>query len=230
MDPLYWILVGPTILLALWAQLKVKSAFSQYSRVGSSSGRTGAQAACQVLDAAGVTGVTIEESHGFLSDHYDPRSRTLRLSPDVYSGRSLSAVGVAAHEAGHAMQHARAYAPLAIRSVVAPAAQFGSWIAWPAIFGGMIMQWMGLVQLGVLLFSFLVIFQIITLPVEFDASRRAKKALADGRIIMGQQEAAAVSSVLSAAAMTYVAATISSLATLLYYLIRLGIIGGSRDD
>ncbi len=229
LDPLYWLLVGPAMLLAFFAQMKVKSAYARYQRVPNTRGYTGAEAAAATLSAAGVDGVKIEETRGFLSDHYDPASQTLRLSPDVYSGRSIAAVGIAAHEAGHALQHAGGYAPLALRSFMVPAAGLGSWLAWPMIIGGMIFGWLGLIKLGIMLFGALVVFQIITLPVEFNASSRAKTMLAQTGIVVSRDEAAGVASVLNAAAMTYVAATIAAVAQLLYFLLRSGLLGGSDD-
>lgn len=229
LDPLYWLLVGPAILLALYAQMKVKSAYLHFSRVGTARGFSGAEAAGLVLSAAGVPGCRIEETHGWLSDHYDPLHRVLRLSPGVYGGRSVAAVGIAAHEAGHAIQHARGYAMLRLRSAMVPVVGLGSWLAWPIILAGAIFQSLGLVQLGILLFSGLVVFQLITLPVEFDASARARKALAGTGVIIDQEEAEGVSTVLSAAAMTYVAATVAAIAQLLYFLIRFGLLG-SRND
>lgn len=227
-DPLYLIIVGPAMLLAVWAQFKVKRAFSKYSKVGVSSRVSGAQAAATMLREAGLHDVGIEEVRGFLSDHYDPRKKVLRLSPQVYRGTSVAAVGVACHEAGHAVQHAARYAPLALRNAIVPVASIGSWLAWPMIFGGMILNMAGLAQLGVLLFAGLVVFQIITLPVEFDASRRAKERLAGLGIVGTSGESRGVAAVLNAAAMTYVAATIAALAQLLYFALRLGVLGG--DD
>jgi len=229
LDPMYWIFVGPAILLALWAQLRVKSAFATYSRVIASRGMTGAQAAARVLDAAGVNDVSIERVDGFLSDHYDPRSKTLRLSSDVYASPSVAAVGIAAHEAGHAIQHAHGYTPLALRSFMVPVAGFGSYLAIPLIIIGAAMGAMGLIKAGIVLFGVLVAFQLVTLPVEFNASSRAKIALAQTGVITSREEMDGVQSVLGAAAWTYVAAAISAIVTLLYYLFRLGLLGG-RDE
>ncbi len=228
LDPMYWMLIGPAMLLALWAQLKVQSAYARYSRIGNSRGYSGAEAAAETLAAAGVTGVTIEQTSGWLSDHYDPSSQTLRLSPDVYAGRSIAAVGIAAHEAGHAIQHAVGYAPLALRSFMVPAAGLGSWLAWPMIIMGMLLRQLFLFKLGILLFGALVVFQIITLPVEFNASSRAKAMLRQTGIIADDGEGAGVAAVLNAAAMTYVAATVTAIAQLLYFLLQAGFLGG--DD
>ena len=229
LDPLYWALVMPAFLLALWAQGKVQMSFRKYSRVPASSGLTGAQAAYAMLQAAGLAGsVGIERYGGFLSDHYDPRKRVLRLSPDVYDGRSLAALGVACHEAGHAVQHARNYAPLAVRNAIVPLAGFGSWAAFPMIILGIIFNWTNLALAGLLAFGAIVLFQVINLPVEFNASSRAKEVLAETGMIRGQAEYNGVSSVLSAAAMTYVAATVMAAVQLLYFAIRLGLIGGDE--
>ncbi|MCE5272150.1 zinc metallopeptidase [bacterium] len=230
MDPLYWLLIGPTMLLALWAQLKVKSNFNKYSQIGTSRGVTGAEAAQLVLEAAHIMDVRVEEVGGFLSDHYDPRSKVLRLSPDVYNGRSIAAAGVAAHEAGHAIQHARDYMPLKFRTALVPVASLGSWLSWPIIMFGMLLHSMQMLQIGVLAFSAIVLFQIVTLPVEFDASSRAKKVLVSTGVLVSPEEREGVSKVLGAAAMTYVAATISAVMQLLYFAIRAGLLGGRRSD
>lgn len=229
-DPLYWMLIGPTMLLALWAQLKVKGAYATYSRIRNSSGMTGAEAAKEMLYREGVTDCTIEMTQGWMSDHYDPSSKTLRLSPDVYSGQSIAAVGIACHEAGHALQHAQSYAFLGFRSAIVPLAGIGSWLAWPIIFMGMIFHSLQLAQIGVIVFSFTVVFQFITLPVEFNASSRAKLALANNGIIRTNEEIKGVNSVLNAAAMTYVAATVAAVAQLLYFMMRTGLLGGRSDD
>ena len=229
MDPLYWLLIGPTMVLAIWAQLKVKSTFGKFSQLTTSSRMSGAEAAQAVLRYANIHDVKVEEVKGFLSDHYDPRSKVLRLSSDVFQGRSISAAGVAAHEAGHAIQHAAGYMPLQLRSAMVPVASFGSWLAWPMIFLGMLLQSMNLMQLGVLAFTILVAFQLVTLPVEFNASARAKQVLVKAGVLANQQEAAGVSKVLNAAAMTYVAATISAVMQLIYFALRTGLLGGRRD-
>jgi len=226
-DMRYWILVGPAILLALYAQMRVSSAFRRYSKVRTLRGFTGAEAAAEVMRAGGVDDVRIEMTRGFLSDHYDPSSRTLRLSENVYSSNSMAAVGVAAHEAGHAIQHAHHYFPLSLRSMIVSVASIGSNLAWPMIFMGMIFGWLGLLKIGVVLFAGMVIFQIVTLPVEFNASSRAKRVLAETGVVANDDEARGVSAVLNAAAMTYVAATITAIMQLLYYLI---LLGGRSDD
>jgi Zn-dependent membrane protease YugP len=218
-DPQYWIIVGPTLLLALIATVRVKGTFAKYHKVGVRSGMTGAQAAAAVARAGGAEGITIERVQGFLSDHYDPRSRTLRLSPDVYDGKSISAIAVGAHEAGHAVQHAHGYAWLNFRSQMVPVTSIGSnlWI-WIFI-AGMILNQPFLVNAAIVLFAVVVVFQLVTLPVEFDASNRAKAVLAETGIVSTPEEARGVSSVLGAAAMTYVASALTAIATLLYYIL-----------
>jgi Zn-dependent membrane protease YugP len=218
-DPLYFLFVGPFMLIAMYASARVKSTFKRFSRVGVRSGMTGAEAAAAVARSAGIA-VRIEQSSGFLSDHYDPRGRVLRLSPDVYAGRSISAVAVAAHEAGHAIQDARAYAPLKLRSFMVPITQFGS-TGWIWIFlAGMLLSFKPLVTLGILVFGVTVVFQLVTLPVEFDASRRARLVLAETGIVTSAEEEQGVGKVLNAAAMTYVASALTSIATLLYLIMR----------
>ncbi len=218
-DPLYIIISLPALALGLWAQMKVKSAFNKYSRVPAGRGTSGAQVARRILDANGLGHVNVEETRGFLSDHYDPRSRTLRLSPQVYQSNSVAAVGVAAHEAGHALQHSTNYAPLTLRSAIVPGVQIGSWLG-PIIFiiGMFLGPGLGFTVslLGLILFAAVAVFTLVTLPVEFNASTRAKEVLvAQG--FVGQQEMQGVNAVLNAAALTYVAAAIQSITTLLYY-------------
>ena len=178
-DPAYLILVGlPTMLLGIWAQAAVKRAYARASRIPNRVGYTGAQAARAILQDAGIHDVDIEPSRGMLSDHYDPRHKVLRLSPDVFNGRSLAAVGIAAHEAGHAIQHAHAYAPLAIRNGLVPMAAIGSNLAFAVFFLGLFISAANLMTLGVALFATVVLFQLVNLPVEFNASARAKAQLA----------------------------------------------------
>ncbi|MDX1665110.1 MAG: zinc metallopeptidase [Candidatus Promineifilaceae bacterium] len=231
-SPLYLLFALPGLLLGLWAQVRVKSAFSKYSDVRTSRGLTGAQVARTLLDAEGLYDVEIEMSQGMLSDHYDPRTRVLRLSPDVYRQPSVAAAGVAAHEMGHAMQHARNYAPLGIRSALVPAASFGSSLAPIIFFVGLIMEGFlpfgsQIAWLGVILFAAAVLFTLITLPVEFDASRRAKKLLASHGIVMGEEKKG-IDKVLDAAALTYVAAAVAAIGQLLYYILLLT--GGRRSE
>lgn len=217
LDPNYFIVVGPFLLLAAWASFRVKSMFHRYSQVGVRTGMTGAEAAAAVARAGGAE-VRIERHGGFLSDHYDPRSRTLRLSPDVYEGRSVASIAVAAHEAGHAIQHVARYPALGFRSSMVPVAVVGSNLWMYVFLAGLIFQQPMLQNLGILLFAGIVLFQLITLPVEFDASNRAKAVLASSGIVTTQEEALGVSRVLRAAAMTYVAGALTAVATLLYLL------------
>lgn len=224
----YWLFAIPGLILAGLATIFTKSTFAKYSKYGASSGLTGAQAAERMLADQGIHDVKIEPVRGFLSDHYDPMTRTLRLSPGVYGARSLSAIGVACHEAGHALQHAAGYAPLSLRSALVPMASFGSNAAYFFLIGGMLFQAPALIKIGALVFLAAVAFSLITLPVEWNASSRAKSLMVSSRIV-GYQEAASAGRVLNAAFMTYVAAAVSSLLTLLYYLMRAGLLGGSRD-
>ena len=228
LDPLYWFLIGPTVLLAIYAQQKVSGAYDRFARVPVRSGLSGAQAALHLLERAGIRNVRVEMTRGWLSDHYDPSSRTLRLSPQVYGGRTVAAVGIAAHEAGHAVQHASGYSLLQLRSLLVPAVQFGSSLAWPLLVFGFIVGSMGLVKLGILAFATILLFQLVTLPVEFDASERAKAALTTSGVV-SRQELSGVETVLSAAALTYVAAAVSSAAQLLYFLLRSGLLSGSDE-
>ncbi|HMB70577.1 MAG TPA: zinc metallopeptidase [bacterium] len=228
-DPVYFIIVGPAMLLALWAQIRVKGAYDKWSRQAASSRLTGAQAAERMLQSAGITDVRVEQVQGYLSDHYDPRSKKLRLSPGVYGSQSVAAMGIACHEAGHALQHARGYAPLALRSAIVPVARIGSWLAWPMILFGMLLQMQNLALLGLIAFLALVLFQLVTLPVEFDASKRAKEQIRSLGIVHSEGEGRGVAAVLNAAAMTYVAATVTAVAQLLYFALRLGLLGGRND-
>lgn len=230
-DPMYFVFLAPALLLSIWASAKTKTAFSKFSRVGNTAGLSGAEAAAHMLQSQGLrvvrsseeakrmgNAVAITGVKGFLSDHYDPRAKVLRLSPQVFQGRSLSSVGVACHEAGHALQHAHGYAPLGLRTALVPVASFGSWLSFPLILLGFILNVAGLIWVGIAAFSLIVAFQLITLPVEYDASKRAKLALADLRITRSQEEDRGVAQVLDAAALTYVAAALSAVLTLLYYL------------
>jgi hypothetical protein len=182
-----------------------------------------------LLRLSGVNDVEIESVQGFLSDHYDPSSRTLRLSPGVYHSDSLAAIGVACHEAGHALQHASGYAPLHIRSILVPAAQFGPMLSWIVIAIGLAISSLALVKVGVVLFGAMVLFSIVTLPVEWNASSRAKTLMVSTGLVTEEEQPAAAR-VLNAAFLTYVAAAFSALMTLLYYLLRLGLLGGRGDD
>lgn len=223
---MYLLLTIPPMLLGFYAQWRVKSSFNEWSQFRASCNLTGAEAAAYMLRSAGLEKVRIERTEGFLSDHYDPSERMLRLSPSVHDGYSVASLGVACHEAGHAVQHATKYAPLALRSVAVPTAQFGSWLAFPLILAGLWMNLAGLAVLGFVAFLAVVIFQLITLPVEFDASNRAKKALADLRMTRPGEETRGVNAVLDAAALTYVAAAVAAVGQLIYY--GLLIFGGNR--
>lgn len=219
-----WFLLLPALIFAMYAQGKVKSAYKKYSKVVTSTGYSGAQAARKVLDENGLKNIEIELTGGSLTDHYDPRKRVLRLSEGVHSGRSLASVGIAAHEAGHALQHATEYFPLHIRNGIFPVASFGSTLAFPLFFMGFLFNTGLLMDVGIIVFSAAVAFQIITLPVEFNASKRAIQSLRQGSIIT-EAEVDSTRSVLSAAALTYVAAT----AMAVLQLLRLILLRGARD-
>jgi len=231
-DPLYFVFAAPAILLMLYAQFRVKSAYAAGMRIPAK--LSGAAAARYILDQAGCQDVAIEDTPGTLSDHYDPRHRVLRLSSEVYNGRSATAVGIAAHESGHALQHAQNYAPLILRNAAVPAATFGGTafsillLVGFIIAGLMHMPALGMkvIVLGLLLYCGVLVFQVINLPVEFDASARAKRILSEYQIV-DREGAVAVNNVLNAAALTYVAATLQTLMTILYYAYR--IFGGRRD-
>jgi uncharacterized protein len=219
-DPMYLIMVAPAFLLGLWAQMRIRSSYAQAQQMPAP--LSGAAAARHILDSAGLTNVAIEEIPGDLTDHYDPRAKVLRLSSAVYEGRSLAAVGIAAHESGHALQDAQAYAPLIIRNAAVPMASIGSGIGMTLFVVGMIFSALHiLIWVGVALFSAVVFFQIVNLPVEFNASSRAKAQLVQLGII-DQDGLRYVNKVLSAAALTYVAATLQAIMTLLYLLMRAG--------
>ena len=223
------LIVIPAMIFALIAQARVRSAFNRFGETPNSSGMTGAEAAERLMAEAGVSGVAIEMIPGALGDHYDPRERTLRLSEAVYKSRSVSAVGVAAHETGHAIQHSLNYSPLAIRNSFLPAARFGSGLAVPMFILGMFISYLAvmpglgylLMQAGIILFSLVVAFQLVTLPVEFNASKRALACLGESRILNGE-ELAQAGKVLNAAALTYVAAAAVSLTQLLRLLMLSG--------
>jgi len=227
-DPLYFLILAPGILLALWAQFRVQRAYQEASRIPAESGYTGAQGAAAVLHSAGVPGVAIEPVDGFMSDHYVPGQHLLRLSPQVYAGRSLAALGIAAHEAGHAIQDADRYPLLVMRNGLVPLASVGSNLSWLILVVGFLMHSFHLVLAGIVLFSVVVLFQLVNLPVEFDASRRARLALVSNGLVSPEEEVV-VGRVLNAAALTYVAATLSSVLTLIYFLLRSGLLGNSRN-
>jgi Zn-dependent membrane protease YugP len=220
-DPMYFVFALPALILGLWAQFKVQSSYRKYSQVRSMVGLSGSEIARRMLDMNGLYNVSVEMVQGFLSDHYDPTKRVLRLSPDVYRGNSLAAAGIAAHEAGHALQHQDAYLPMQIRTAIVPTVQLGSWLG-PIIFLiGFFMQWTQLAWIGLILFAATAAFAIITLPVEFNASRRAKAWLAESGVLYNE-EMRGINSVLDAAALTYVAAAAQAVSTILYYLFLLG--------
>ncbi len=232
-SPLYLLFSLPAVLLGLWAQMRVKAAVEKWSRVFTGRGATGAAIARTILNANGLSDVRVERVEGFLSDHYDPLSRTLRLSAANYDTPSVAAVGIAAHEAGHALQHAQGYWPLQIRSTIVPVVQFGSWLGPLVVMAGFALLSFGaaigydIAWLGVLLFGAVALFTVITLPVEFDASRRAKEFLISSGMITNE-EGGGVAQVLDAAALTYVAAAVSAISTLMYYVLMLS--GMRRRD
>ena len=229
-DTTYLVLVVPALLIALIAQIQVKSAFSRYARVRCTSGLTGAQAAQMILSANGIHDVRIERIRGNLNDHYSPKEKVIRLSDAVFDSDSIGAVGVAAHEAGHALQYAEGYAPIKLRMAIVPVCNIASQLAWPIFFVALMLNAYGdggsfLMRLGIFAFSFAVLFQAVTLPVELNASRRALRALrADGRYT--EEELAGAKKVLTAAALTYLAALAGSI----LQLIRLMLIAGSRSN
>jgi len=225
----YLLFAVPGLILSLWASYKTKSTFNKYSNIPSRNGYTGAKAAATLLRHAGITDVKIEEVQGFLSDHYDPTHKTLRLSPQVYHSNSLSAIGVACHEAGHAIQHQQQYVWMYFRSAMVPVTNFSSTFSYIVIMGGMLLSSPKFILIGAILFSAAVLFSIITLPVEWDATARAKKLMVRAGVVP-EQESAAAGAVLNAAFLTYIAAAVSSILTLLYYLWRAGIFGGRNND
>jgi Zn-dependent membrane protease YugP len=224
---LWILLIGVPLLVGLWAQMRVSSAFSHWKQVAASSGVTGAQAAREILAAANIRDVEVVEINDMLGDHYDPTHKRLCLSTEVYRTPSVAALGIAAHECGHAIQHQKAYAPLQWRMAIVPITQIASNML-PFIFlGGLFFGIFKLAMLAVGVYLILTLFQLITLPVEFDASRRAKIILQQMGMIRPGEEAAGVNNVLNAAALTYVAAFVASLGTLIYYLL---ILTGHRGD
>ncbi|REJ65378.1 MAG: zinc metallopeptidase [Planctomycetota bacterium] len=220
--PFYFLLIGPALLLGMWAQFRIKSTYAEAQKMPAP--LSGAAAAKHIVESAGIHGMRIEQVPGHLSDHYDPREKVLRLSPEVYSSRSLAAVGIAAHEAGHAIQDARNYAPLTIRNAVVPAAGIGSNIGMLLFIVGLVASLKSLIWVGIALFSAVVFFQLVNLPVEFNASTRAKAQLVSLGIVP-EPQMVYVNRVLNAAALTYVAATLQAVLTLLYLVMR----GNSRS-
>lgn len=227
---MYFIFALPALLLGLWAQFKVQSSFKKYSQVRSWSGMSGAEAARRILDSNGLHDVAVEQTRGVLSDHYDPGKKVLRLSPSVYGGDSVASVGVAAHEAGHALQDRVGYFPLYVRTAMVPTVQIGSWLG-PIVFlvGFMMSGDFGhsIAWLGIGLFALTALFAVVTLPVELNATSRAKEALVSQGII-SQNDRGGVNSVLDAAALTYVAAAVQAISTMLYYIFLLA--GSRRRD
>ena len=249
LDPLYYILSIPALILSAIFSARVKSVFSKYAKVPAASGMTGAEAAATMLAKAGVSDVEIKTTSGFLSDHYNPLDKTLNLSPDVYKGRSLASLGVACHEAGHALQHASGYRWLGLRSALVPVANLGSRFAYIVFFAGLLLSsgaagqgataaaaggaaaggglGMMLVKAGIVLFCGAVAFSLVTLPVEWNASARAKRELVKHGLLSPSEEKGAAA-VLNTAFMTYVAAAVSSISTLFYFLLRSGLLNGTR--
>ena len=225
-DIYYIILVLPAIFFSMWAQAKVNGTFNRYSKERTYSGMTGYEAARRILAANGLYHVNVERVSGNLTDHYDPKTNVIRLSDSVFGSNSVAAVGVAAHEAGHAVQYAQNYAPIKLRAAIIPVTNLGSTLSMPLVLIGFLMGMQPLVNFGILLFATVALFQLVTLPVEFNASRRAVKALEMGGT-MADEEIRGVKKVLSAAAMTYVAALAVSLANLLRLILRFG--GRNRD-
>lgn len=226
-DPTMIILI-PAMILAMYAQMKVNSTYHHYSQIASKRGMTGADVARYILNKNGLYDIPIERVQGQLSDHYDPRSRVVRLSEGVYDSTSIAALGVAAHEVGHAVQHDTGYMPLYIRNTIIPITQIGSYVSIPLLILGILVSSPRLVELGILLFSGIVFFQLITLPVEFNASRRAVAVLGD-EAILSADELVGTKKVLSAAALTYVAAALTAVFQLLRLLIISGVLGGRND-
>lgn len=228
-DPLYLIMVMvPGLLISGAASWMVRAAFNRYSQVPSQRGINGAEAARRLLERAGIRDVRVIQTHGHLSDHYNPTTKELALSDQVYGSHSVAAIGIAAHEAGHAIQHAQNYAPLGLRSAIVPMAGVGSSLGYIVMAVGLMMTSQTVVVAGAILFSAVLLFQLVTLPVEFDATARAKRIVLDAGII-SPQERVGMDRVLNAAALTYVAAAISTLLTLLYFLMRAGVLGGSDE-
>lgn len=225
----YLMFLLPGVILSIWAQARILRAYAEGSRIPAGSGLSGAEAAQLVMRAGGVTDVGIEPAAGELSDHYDPTGKVLRLSPHVYAGRSLAALGIAAHEAGHAIQDASGYPGLVARNAIVPLASLGSQVFWLLIVAGMLLGMFRLIILAIVLFSLLVLLQVLNLPVEFDASRRGRQLLLWAGLVSVEEERI-IGRVLNAAAWTYVAAALTGVLTLLYHLARFGILGGRRDD
>jgi Zn-dependent membrane protease YugP len=228
-DPMYLLFALPGLAASLWASARVSSAFNKWKQVGTYNGMTGAQAAWEVLRRAGIHDVQIVRTPGSLTDHYDPVGKRLALSEEVHDNTSVAAIGVATHEAGHALQHATGYAPLWIRSLMVQPANFGAMLSPYIIIAGALFHAPVLVNVGLILFGALVAFQLVTLPVEFDASNRAKRLVLESGIVY-PQEREGIDKVLNAAALTYVAAALTGFLTLLYYLLRFGGMGSNQSS
>ena len=227
-DTTYMLIGGAGFILSMAASAWVRSSVRKWGQVPIGRNMTGRDVAQLILNTKNIHNVTIEQVSGVLSDHYDPSTRTLRLSPENYSGKSIAAAGIAAHEVGHAIQHAHKYAALSLRSALVPATNLSTGLAFPAMMLGMFLSIEMFVLLGVVLFSMGVVFALVTLPVECDASHRAKSAMVEARLLSSQEKAGA-SAVLNAAFLTYLAAALTNILILVYYLFRLGILGGSDD-
>lgn len=228
-NPTYMLFMAPAFLLMLLTSWYVKAAYNKWSRVPSYTRMTGVEAAQRLISRGGLYGVTVERVGGQLSDHYDPRSKTLRLSRGVADSPSVAAVAVAAHELGHAMQDAENYLPLRFRAALVPAVNIGSWLGWILIMIGLVLNWVDIAWLGVLVFSAGALFALATLPVEFNASARAKRLLAETGIIQTEEERRGVNNVLNAAALTYVAALVTAVLQLLYYASLVSGVGRRRS-
>ena len=225
-DRYYWILIVPAMIFAMWAQMRVSSTFNRYSKVGSARGLSAAQVCRQILDENGLFAVRVERVSGNLTDHYDPRNNVIRLSDSVYHSTSVAAIGVAAHEAGHAVQYSVGYVPIKIRNSIIPVSKLGSTLSMPILLVGLLFNSGVLVEIGILLFSTMALFQLVTLPVEFNASGRALRTLSDYHIL-DDEETRMAGKVLKAAALTYVAALLSSAAQLLRLIL---LYGRRRND
>lgn len=225
-DPMYFVFLVPAIALMLFAQWRVKRTFGKYSEVMNSRGLSGAEVARRILDSNGLQDVPVEAVEGELSDHYDPRDRVIRLSESVYGSRSVAALGIAAHETGHAIQHAQAYTPLQLRSALVPAATMGSNLGWIMIFGGVIIQFTALAWLGIAFFALGTLFALVTLPVEFNASSRALAMLTNNGMVSNMEQDQN-REVLNAAALTYIAGFLAALMQLIYWVML--VMGISRD-
>ncbi len=217
----YFLFMIPGLIISIWASIKMKSTFAKYSKIQTTDGMSGAAVARRILDMNGLQNVPVEQVRGNLTDHYDPKENVVRLSAATFGSMSIGAVGVAAHEVGHAIQHAQGYGPAKLRSAIVPICSIGSGLAVPLIFVGFFLNMLNLAYVGVILFGLVVVFQLVTLPVEFNASKRAMQTL-NGAEMVTAEESKGVKKVLTAAALTYVAALLSSLLQLLYYVMILG--------